>query len=176
MERMASIAAWDNFYVIVGSSAAALTGLQFVVATLIATDEERRGTPDEVRAFGTPTVVHFCAALLISAINSAPWHELSHVATAFGACGFLGVAYGCVTIGRARATRTFKLVLEDWIWYVGLPLLSYGSVLIASFVLPHRAGPSLFVVGAAALLLLLIGIHNAWYTVTYLAVEKKKAK
>jgi hypothetical protein len=37
-----------------------------------------------------PTVVHFCAALLISAINSAPWHELSHVATAFGACGFLG--------------------------------------------------------------------------------------
>jgi len=54
MERMPSIAAWDNFYVIVGSSAAALTGLQFVVATLIATDEEQRGTPDEVRAFGRP--------------------------------------------------------------------------------------------------------------------------
>ena len=36
---------WDNFYVIVGSSAAALTGLQFVVITLVAETRKQTATP-----------------------------------------------------------------------------------------------------------------------------------
>src|SRR5918911_1734824 len=72
--------AWESFYVIVGSSAAALTGLQFVVITLGA---ERHATSESAtRAFGTPTVVHFCVVLLVAAILSAPWHALSSVAVA----------------------------------------------------------------------------------------------
>ena len=92
MEHLPPIAGWDNFYVIVGSSGAALTGLQFVVMTLIS----ERGTPrgPEVRAFGTPTVVHFCAVLLLSAILSAPWRELSSAGVALVACGIAGVASG----------------------------------------------------------------------------------
>jgi hypothetical protein len=35
--------------------------------------------------------------------------------------------------------------------------------------------PALFVIGATALLLLFIGIHNAWDTVTYVAVERWQA-
>ncbi|HEU5250224.1 MAG TPA: hypothetical protein VFW15_09565, partial [Thermoanaerobaculia bacterium] len=65
------LSAWESFYVIVGSSAAALIGLQFVVITLIA-GMRRRPTPDTIRAFGTPTVVHLAGALLVSAIMSAP--------------------------------------------------------------------------------------------------------
>jgi hypothetical protein len=34
---MTAIAGWENFYVIVGSSAGALIGLQFVVITLLST-------------------------------------------------------------------------------------------------------------------------------------------
>src|SRR6266550_3049938 len=67
---------WESFYVIVGSSAGALTGLQFVVIALIA-EEEASASMLEVRAFGTPTVVHFCAVLFISAVLSAPWHTLA---------------------------------------------------------------------------------------------------
>ena len=33
---MTALSGWENFYVIVGSSAGALIGLQFVVMTLIA--------------------------------------------------------------------------------------------------------------------------------------------
>src|SRR5262245_38998679 len=69
---MAPFAEWESFYVIVGSSAAALTGLQFVVLTLIA-DSAVGASAAEVAAFGTPTVVHFSAVLLMSAILSAPW-------------------------------------------------------------------------------------------------------
>jgi hypothetical protein len=69
---------WESFYVIVGSSAAALTGLQFVVVVLGAEAHALSGTT--MRAFGTPTVVHFCAALLVSAILSAPWHTVTSAA------------------------------------------------------------------------------------------------
>src|SRR5438132_10282219 len=89
---------WESFYVIVGSSGAALTGLQFVVMALIAGSARRR-TPREISAFATPTVMHFCAVLLLSAIVSAPWHALSNVAVAMGVCGFAGVVYGVIILG-----------------------------------------------------------------------------
>jgi hypothetical protein len=63
---------WQSFYVIVGSSGAALTGLQFVVMALIA-EADRKGSSEAVSAFGTPTVVHFCMVLAASAVLSAPW-------------------------------------------------------------------------------------------------------
>jgi hypothetical protein len=62
------LAGWANFYVIIGSSAGALTGLQFVVITLIA-QARRPASRQDLRAFGTPAVVHFCAALLVSAVR-----------------------------------------------------------------------------------------------------------
>jgi hypothetical protein len=48
------LAAWESFYVIVGSSAAALTGLQFVVVALLA-ENRIRSTTREIDAFATPT-------------------------------------------------------------------------------------------------------------------------
>src|SRR5262245_41711727 len=66
--------AWEAFYVIVGSSAGALTGLQFVVLTMISESQVIKGTEQSLAAFGSPNVVHFCAALLVSALFSAPWH------------------------------------------------------------------------------------------------------
>jgi len=51
------LAAWESFYVIVGSSAAALTGLQFVVIVLGA-ERETVGTCGRSAPSGTPTVVH----------------------------------------------------------------------------------------------------------------------
>ena len=59
--------AWQNFYVIVGSSAGALIGVPFVVIALIA-GSRRRADTDAIHAFGTPTVVHFTGALTVSAM------------------------------------------------------------------------------------------------------------
>src|ERR1700687_509169 len=65
------LAAWESFYVILGSSAAALTGLQFVVIALGA-EKKTVGGEATWSAFATPTIVHFCAVLLIAAIVSTP--------------------------------------------------------------------------------------------------------
>jgi hypothetical protein len=162
-------AAWESFYVIVGSSGAALTGLQFVVVALMAETRRARSLA-QIDAFGTPTIVHLCAALLISAILSAPWHGFMGAAVLLGLCGTFGVTYGTLITRRALRQGEYALVTEDWLWHVILPILAYGALLVAALVLRRHSHPALFVVAATALLLLFIGIHNAWDTVTYIAV------
>ena len=164
-----ALAAWESYYVIVGSSGAALTGLMFVVITLM-NDSQRRRSERAVSAFSTPTIVHFGAALLLSAIVSAPWRTLGPVSLTIGLVGVAGIAYVAIVIARMHNLPEYSAVLEDWTWHVVLPLIAYLTFLISAFSLARRPEPSLFGVGGATLLLLFIGIHNAWDTVTYLVL------
>ena len=165
---------WESFYVIVGSSAAALTGLQFVVIALVA-ESRRRSSTREIDAFGTPTVVHFCAVLLVAAVLSAPWRALSSAAIVLGASGLAGIGYVGIVVRRARRTTAYKPVLEDWVWHAVLPFIAYAALLSAAATLTRYTTGAMFAIGGAALLLLFIGIHNAWDTVTYIAVEQTRA-
>jgi hypothetical protein len=169
------LASWTDFYVIMGSSAAALTGLQFVVIALI-TEAGRKSTHREIEAFGTPTVVHFCAVLLLAAILTAPWQALSNTGLALGMAGLGGIVYVAIVIRRARRQSGYKPVFEDWLWHAILPLLAYTGALAAAILLQREPATALFVVGAVTVLLLFIGIHNSWDTVTYIVVEHLQSK
>ena len=164
--------AWGNYYVIIGSSAGALTGLQFVVIALGA--ESRNVRAPELGAFGTPTIVHFCAALVIAAIVSVPWQAVSSARLAFGMCGLAGVVYTLIVIRRARWQTGYAPVLEDWLWHSVFPLIAYAVLSISALVLTRYLAPSLFVIAVTALFLLFIGIHNAWDAVTYMAIEHSR--
>jgi len=166
---LSPFSAWESFYVIIGSSAAALTGLQFVVVVLGA---EARSIGPEVGAFGTPTVVHFCAVLLMSAILSVPWRAVSHAGLALGAVGVAGIVYMAVVIRRALRQKHYVPVLEDWLWHCTFPFIAYVTLLVAALLLRRDPPRCLLVIGAAALLLLFIGIHNAWDAVTYIATQQ----
>lgn len=168
---LASLSHWENFYVIVGSSAGALTGLQFVVMALIA-EQETTSSMLEVRAFGTPTVVHFCASLLISAIMSAPWLRASSIATCLVICGAAGIAYLVRVIRHARSQTGYAPDKGDWFWYTALPLAGYAVLLIGGILLLSFEEQALFIIAATALVLLFVGIHNAWDTVTYIAITR----
>jgi hypothetical protein len=172
------LAAWQSFYVIVGSSGAALTGLQFVVIVLLADSRRRRTIFEvdafgrEIDAFGTPTIVHFCVALLMGAVLSAPWQTLSSVAFVLGACGAAGMSYIGVVAKRARRQTGYQPVLKDWVWHTVFPFIAYATLLAAAAVLVRHNSAALFAIAATALLLLFVGIHNAWDTVTFIAVER----
>jgi len=160
---------WDSYYVIVGSSAAALTGLQFVVIALVADSQFRVPTSlRTIAAYASPTVVHFCTVLLISAILSAPWESLGGVAWCTAAVGIASLLYDVVVIRRALSQKEYRPELSDWIWHTALPILAHTATLIGAFVLVKSPTESLFTIGVASLLLLFIGIHNAWDTVTYI--------
>jgi hypothetical protein len=162
------LSAWESFYVIVGSSAAALIGLQFVVMTLIADRRRLAASLDTLDAFGTPTVVHFGGALVVSAIASAPWASLSTMSIVLGVFGLSGLVYGGVVVRRARRQTGYEPVWQDWIWYATLPVCAYGGLALSAVFLRTDARLGLFVVAASALGLLLIGIHNAWDAVTHI--------
>jgi ABC-type transporter Mla maintaining outer membrane lipid asymmetry permease subunit MlaE len=165
------LALWSNFYIMAGSSAAALTGLMFVVITLTA-GLERRGTQDGVSTFSTPTVVHFCAALLASAILVAPWPSSQGPALAIGIASLVGIAYSVRVIYRTWRLTTYSADLEDWAGYAILPLVAYVALLASAIALQAFAPKALFVIAAAVVLLIFLGIHNAWDTVTYLAIKR----
>jgi hypothetical protein len=162
---------WESFYVIVGSSAGGLTGLMFIVITLVAESSLKRNT-QSINAFGTPNVIHFLAVLVIAAILSAPWHETKNPAHLIGACGLAGIVYVLIVLRRVRRQSGYQPVLEDWVWHLILPLLAYAALFVGAAGLSHQQPWALFLIGGVALLLLFIGIHNAWDTVTYVALTQ----
>lgn len=162
-----TLAAWQSFYVIVGSSGAALIGVQFVVITLIAT-MRKRTTAASIGVFATPTVVHLGGALIVSALMSAPWHSLLPPSVALATCGLGGLGYATIVMHRARRQTAYKPVWEDWVWHAVLPCSAYAALAAGAVLLRTAPHTALFVIGAAALGLLLIGIHNAWDAVTHI--------
>lgn len=172
---MTALSVWENFYVIVGSSAGALIGLQFVVLTLIASRPVGAGTAQAGHAFATPTIVHFGAVLLQAGILTAPWQEVAPAAVLWGALGLSGITYSAVVVRRMRRQGAYKPVFEDWLFHVLLPLAAYTTLTVAAFEAGTHLREALFAIGAAALLLLFVGIHNAWDGVTYHVFEKAKS-
>lgn len=173
---MSALNGWENFYVIVGSSAGALIGLQFVVMTLIAGRPAARGEAQAGDAFSTPSVVHFGVVLLLSALLSAPWDGITAVALLWGLVGLSGMGYSVIVARRMRAQKVYRPVFEDWLFHVLLPFASYAMLAGAAVAGPSYSRLAMFIVGAAALLLLFIGIHNAWDTVTHIVFVQKQEK
>jgi hypothetical protein len=164
---MTALAGWQNFYVIVGSSAGALIGLQFVVMALVADMPRTPAQAQAGHAFATPNIVHFGAVLLLSAALSAPWHSLGGPAVLWGLTGLVGVAYTIVVARRQRVQTTYRPVFEDWLFHAVLPFAAYATLSASAYAALAHPTWCLFGVATAALLLLFIGIHNAWDAVTY---------
>src|SRR3989440_2286834 len=130
---MTELGGWVNFYVIVGSSAGALIGLQFVVMTLLADMPLPRGGTQAGDIFTTPTIVHFGVVLLLSAVGSAPWDGIAAVATLWGLVGLGGVAYAVVVARRLRSQTAYRPVFEDWLFHVLLPFTAYAMLAVSAF-------------------------------------------
>jgi hypothetical protein len=166
---------WESFYVIVGSSGAALIGIQFVVITLIS-DTRAAASPETISAFGTPTVVHFAGALVVAATMTAPWPSTRLLASTLIALGSAGLVYGFIIIRRARRQSDYAPVWQDWLWHAALPCLVYAALIVAAAFMIRDPESSLFAIGSAALGLLLIGVHNSWDTVTHIVITNRQGQ
>ena len=118
--------------------------------------------------------MHFCVALLVAALRSAPWQTRWNAGLLLGLSGLGGVTYVVIVLRRARRQTDYQSVLEDRLWYTVFPLVSYTALVVATILLLGNTALALFVIGAVTVLLLFIGIHNAWDTVTYVAVERSQ--
>jgi hypothetical protein len=164
---MKELAEWDSFYLIVGGAAGALIGLQFVVMTLLA-DRDIDRKSQAGHAFATPTITQFTAALLLSALVRMPFKTISPIGSLWGVIGIVGIFYTAIVIRRIAIQNDYKPVFEDWLFHAILPLIAYIALTVAAFTTGGSDnGTALFTAGGVTLLLLVIGIHNAWDTTTY---------
>jgi hypothetical protein len=169
--------AWANFYVIVGSSAGGLTGLTFVVIAFVADAHAVRMTG--LRAFITPTIVHFGSALALSALMNVPGQSLTSLGVcldAFGLGGFLYSANTVRHVRRSTAGTSYKPVAEDWIWNAILPTAAYLALLLSGLLLSVHTAAALYISAAASVSLLFIGIHNAWDIAVWFTAERPGAQ
>jgi hypothetical protein len=167
------LAHWQNFYMITGTAAATLTGLMFIVITLIADIERRVPTLNAgISAFNTPTVVHFCTVLLMAAILSAPWQAFWSVGLVLGLLGLGEVFYLLTVIRRMRRVPGYQTPLKDWLWYIAVPLSAHIVLIVSAVTLPANPALVLYLISVVMVVLLFTGIRNAWDLVTFLAVER----
>ncbi len=166
------LAGWDNFFVIAGSSAAALTGLTFIVITLAG--ESGGVNPNALKVFITPTIVHFTVVLVFSAFLSMPHHTPLSLCVGLALAGILGLIYIVKIAGTIPDfTSAYVPVHEDWIWNVILPAIAYGTWLAAAVVVWRWPHASLYGVAGVLVLLMLIGIHNAWDIAVWNSTRKE---
>lgn len=173
---MTALAGWENFYVIVGSSAGALIGLQFVVITLIAEFPAVRDAERASSAFATPTIVHFGAVLLLASIGSIPWHSVGAAANSWGVLGLAGAIYVIIVSRRMRIQQAYSPQFEDRLFHVLLPFAAYATLIGSAYAARSNMGGALFAVGTAALALLFVSIHNAWDAVTYHVLVSRRGQ
>lgn len=167
---------WDNFYVIIGSSAAALTGLMFVVIALMPTIARIPRDPTALDAYASPNVVHFSAVLLIGALITLPRHTMTSLYTSLLITGGAGVVYTTIVILRSVRQRSYEPELEDWIFHAILPVMAYVTLFVSSFFLLNSAENALDGIAVSALILLFVGIHNAWDAAVWMTTAGQRAE
>ena len=155
------LSGWQNFYVIVGSSAGALIGLQFVVIALLSSTRTPALTV-AMRAFATPTIVYFSSVLLTAGLLTIPHHTQTSLGIVLLAIGTIGLAYVARVAGHMRRQDNYSPDHGDWLWFMFLPATAFAGDFVAGATVWSVSGASLDIAGGSAMLLLLVGVHNAW--------------
>ena len=164
---MTELSEWRYFYSIAGSAAGALIGLQFVAMTLIAGKLSAAADRQTGAAFATPSVVHFGAVLLLSALLCAPWQSIVFFTFFLCAFGIIGTVYAFIVSVRMHRQAAYEPVFEDWLFHAILPCGAYLVTAISACTAFTSPRTSLFFIGGSALVILFVGIHNVWDAVVY---------
>jgi hypothetical protein len=164
------IHAWHDFYILVGTASATLVGLMFVAASIGAQVFTERNR-EAMRAFISPTVVHFTAVLLIcigAAIPSQTW-ATSALLLALG--GVAGVIYSARLWVHLFIHHTFVVDVIDRLFYALIPIVGYLLVVGSAVLLFERSQWGLEALALALLTLLLAGIRNAWDMTMWIVIR-----
>lgn len=156
------LAQWHDFYTLIGTASATLVGLIFVAASIgaeVFTHAHQAG----VRSFLSPTVVHFTAILVICLLASMPTPTCAVVGALEACVGVIGLVYsGWVWRRMLKHGIAASIDTVDRLWYALLPIPAYLLVIAAGVALCKQSWFSLDALASALILLLLIGIRNAW--------------
>jgi hypothetical protein len=152
---------WHDFYMLVGTASATLVGLMFVSASIGASifNENHRNA---MRAFVSPTVVHFSALLFACVLIMVPSHTWMTVGVVLGTGGLVGLVYSGLILSDVMFRRRYTVDLSDRFFYALIPVAGYALVVASAVMLIMRSPAGLDLMAAALLVLLVAAIRNAW--------------
>jgi hypothetical protein len=155
------LAPWYEFYALLGTASAALIALLFVavsIGTSVLTPEpdSRRNTA----TYMSPVVFHYANVLFLSLIALVPTQTFESFGTVIGVAAAGSVIYSIVITVRVHQNPISDL--PDRLCYGVIPTLCYVAGLIVALLLFEEMTAGLNLLAAAALLLLVINIRNAW--------------
>jgi hypothetical protein len=160
---------WDNYYLMVGSSAGALIGLMFVVVTLTA-GRGRAETERGKHLYTSPIVWHLGVILTLSGAASVPDISAKLFGAVAGGLALIGLAMGLRSaVGIYRRPSAPEAAAFDTFWYGLAPALVYLGVGVAAFGILRGSAWGAPMLAAGLMALLLVSIHAEWDLVTYLA-------
>ena len=171
LEVAHTLEGWGEFYVVVGAAAAALTGLMFVVIALRAEDSQR--SVERFEAFATPTLVAFSTVLVLSALATVPKHSETSLGVSLVLSGIAGAIYTCYNTRQVQREDGYTY-MSDWAWRHVAPGLDYVALFVAGIVVWIDDALALYMLGAAAMVMLFIGVHNAWDTAVWIAADHRE--
>ncbi len=160
-------AGWQTFYQMTGEAAATLTGLLFIVASLM-TGRQRSASQQGTRLFTAPTVFHLVSVLVISGLALAPDGGGASESAIMIGWAVMGLAYGMFCAIGIRGLSSVPHWSDFW-WYGFAPTLVYFALAGATAAAWLRAPHGVYLVALCLMALLVLAIRNAWDLVTWLA-------
>jgi hypothetical protein len=153
---------WHEFYALLGTASATMVGLLFVAATVgsgVFTSTRRAA----LRVFLSASVVHFSGILAASLIVLAPLHSWLLFGALIVGCGIFGLGYYAMAWRETvRDDLHISIDLDDKIWYAALPIGGYLFEAASGIALALQAEPGCVLLAVSMMILLVVGIHNAW--------------
>jgi hypothetical protein len=175
---MAQLQSWQNFYMLLGGASATLVGLMFIAISLGTgwwSEADRPILAPSFNAFLSPTFIHFVYVLVTAVVVLIPTLSESVLGglLVMGGAGSLGHIARNLPFLRERF-RLRTIDRSDLFWYSLMPSVCYVLYLDAGIgllrAMPHRA--ALDALAAASVLLLVIGVRNAWDLVVFMVLSR----
>jgi hypothetical protein len=160
---------WHEFYILLGTAAAALVALLFVAAT-IGAGFLSAGPGSPTRTFTSPIIFHYTYVLFLSLASLVPINTDTSLAAIIGISAAVALIYSSFIV--VRVLRSAASDLDDRLAYGASPIAAYAAALAAAvFIFQHsQVGPPLL--AGALVLLLLVNIRNAWDLTVFFAQRR----
>ncbi|HEX9532038.1 MAG TPA: hypothetical protein VGA58_04605 [bacterium] len=168
-----SLQTWQNFYLLMGGASATLVGLMFVAIWLgsnLFTEQTLAG----LRTFVSPTLMHFVYVLITAAVVVIPTMTRTVLSVLLLLVGLISLAISLSGVPYMHHQyRKQQTDITDWVWYFLIPSASYLLYVAAGVALLKGASQALNALAGASVLLLVVGIHNAWDLVVWFVLRKR---
>jgi len=160
---------WGDYFFMIGSSAAALIGLMFVVVTLTA-GRDREQVERGKHLYTSPIVFHLGVILVVSGGAIAPTMTPTLFGAISGGLALIGIATGIRSaVGISRWPGAPDAAGFDLFWYGLAPAIVYLGLAAGAFGIFEQKPWGASVLAGDLMLLLLVSIHAEWDLVTFLA-------